>query len=80
MPLHGLSEPDRLEDKCIQRNQLSKPIHTKVTDLLYIDDLTIFVASKSRPSCVLKSVKAAMEEVGLQWNPKKCAVAQFKRR
>ena len=27
----------------------------------------------------MKSVKAALEEVGLQWNPKKCAIAHFKR-
>ena len=59
--------------------RLSKPIDTKVTDLLYIDDLKIFAASESRLSCVIKSVKAVMEDVGLQWNPKKCAVVHFKR-
>ena len=51
--------------------RLSKSIDTKVTDLLYIDDLTIFAALESRLSCVMKSVKAAMEDVGFQWNPKK---------
>lgn len=59
--------------------RLSKPIDTKFTDLLYIDDLKIFAASESRLSCVMKSVKTAMEDVGLQWNPKKCAVVHFKR-
>ena len=62
-----------------ERYRLSKPIDTKVTDLLYIDDLKIFAASKSRLSCVIKSVKAVMEDVGLQWNPKKRAVVHFKR-
>lgn len=28
---------------------------------------------------MMKSVKTAMEDVGLQWNPKKYAVAHFKR-
>ena len=28
---------------------------------------------------MIKSVKAVMEGVGLQWNPKKCAVVHFKR-
>ena len=52
--------------------RISKPIDTKVTDLLYIDDLEIFAAWHSRLSCVMKSVKTGMEDVGLQWNPKKC--------
>ena len=26
----------------------------------------------------MKSVKTVMEDVGLQWNPKKCAVVNFK--
>ena len=59
--------------------RLSKPIDTKVTNLLYIDDLKIFAASESRLICVMKSGKTAMENVGLQWNPKKCAVVHFKR-
>ena len=59
--------------------RLSKPIGTTVTDLLYIDDLKIFAASESKLSSVMNSVRAAMEDVGLIWNPKKCAVAHFKR-
>ena len=59
--------------------RLSKSIDIKVTDLLYIVDLTIFAALESRLSCVMKLVKAAMEDVGFQWNPKKCAVGHFKR-
>ena len=59
--------------------RLSKPIDTKVTDLLYVDGLKIFAASESRLSCEMKSVRVVMEDVGLQWNPKKCAVVHFKR-
>ena len=59
--------------------RLSKPIGTTVTDLLYINDLKIFAASESKLSSVMNSVRAAMEDVGLIWNSKKCAVAHFKR-
>ena len=59
--------------------RLSKPIGSTVTDLLYIDDLKIFVASESKLSSLMNSVRAAMEDVGLIWNPKECAVAHFKR-
>ena len=61
------------------RYRLSKPIGTTVTDLLYIDDLKIFAASESKLSSVMNPVRAAMEDVGLIWDPKKCAVAHFKR-
>ena len=46
--------------------RLSKPIDTKVTDLLYIDDLKIIAASESKLTCLMKSVKAATANVGLQ--------------
>ena len=59
--------------------RLSKPIGTTVTDLLYIDDLKISAASESKLSSVMNSMRPAMEDVGLIWNPKKCAVAHFKR-
>ena len=49
--------------------RLSKPIDTTITDLLYIDDLKIFAASESKLSSVMNSVRAAMEDVGLIWNP-----------
>ena len=54
--------------------KLSKPISVKVTDLLYIDDLKIFASSESKLNRVMESTKSAMEDVGLQWNPKKYAV------
>ena len=59
--------------------RLSKPINVKVSDLLYIDDLKIFAASESKLSRVIKMVKAAMGDVGLEWNPKKCAVVHVRR-
>ena len=59
--------------------RLSKPINVKVSDLLYIDDLKIFAASESKLSRVIRMVKAAMGDVGLEWNPKKCAVAHVGR-
>ena len=58
---------------------LSKPIGTTVTDLLYIDHLKILAVSESKLSSVMNSVMAAMEDVGLIWNPKKCAAAHFMR-
>ena len=54
--------------------RLSKPIGTTIIDLLYIDDLKIFAASESKLISVMNSVRAAMENVRLIWNPKKCAV------
>ncbi|PFX27618.1 hypothetical protein AWC38_SpisGene7684 [Stylophora pistillata] len=39
----------------------------------------VFTASESKLSRVMKSVRAAMEYEGLIRNPKKCAVAHFKR-
>ena len=50
---------------------LSKPISVKVTDLLYIDDLKIFATSESKLNRVMEPTKSAMEDVRLQWNPKK---------
>lgn len=61
------------------RYRLSKPIDTKVTDLLYTDNLKIFAASESKFTCLMKSVKAAMESVGMQWNPNKSAVTHIRR-
>lgn len=59
--------------------KLSKSISEKVTDLLYIDDLTVFASSESKLSRVMESTKTAMEDVGLQWNPKKCAIVHARR-
>ncbi|PFX28822.1 Retrovirus-related Pol polyprotein from type-1 retrotransposable element R2 [Stylophora pistillata] len=59
--------------------RMSKPINSKVTGLLYIDDIKIFAASESKLERVMKMVKSSMEDVGLQWNLKKCAVAHVKR-
>ena len=59
--------------------KLSTPISARVTDLLYIDDLKVFAASESKLNRVLESTQAAMEDIGLQWNPRKCAVVHVRR-
>ena len=58
--------------------KLSKPISARITDLLYIDDLNVFAASESKLNRVLESTQAAMEDIGLQWNPRKCAVVHIR--
>ena len=40
---------------------------------------TVFAASESKLNRVIKMVKTTMEEVGLEWNPKKCAVVHVRR-
>ena len=50
-----------------------------LTDLLYIDDLKIFASSENKLNHVMESTKSAMEDVGQQWNPKKCVVARVQR-
>ena len=59
--------------------KLSKPISTKVTDLLYIDDLKVFASSESKLLKVLKTTQAAMRDIGLEFNPKKCSIVNVKR-
>lgn len=54
--------------------RMSKPINSKVTGLLYIDDLKIFTALESTLELVMKMVKSSMEDVGLHWNLRKCVV------
>ena len=59
--------------------RLSKPIASKITNLLYIDDLKVFAASEGKLNRVLKMAKTAMENVGLHWNPKECNVLHARR-
>ena len=59
--------------------KLSKPISTKVTDLLYIDDLKVFASSESKLHKVLTTTQAAMRDIGLELNPKKCSIINVKR-
>jgi len=56
--------------------RLSKPVGTKVTHLhlLYVDDLKVFASSESKLSRALRSTSTAMQDMGLQWNTKKCNV------
>ena len=65
--------------KATEGYRLSKPIDTKVTHLLYIDDLKIFAASAPKLNTVMKSARSAMQDIGLDWNPKKCSVVHIKR-
>ena len=58
---------------------LSKPINTKITDLLYVDDLKVYAASEVKLKVVLREVQAAMGDIGLLWNERKCAVVNVKR-
>ena len=65
--------------KASEGYRLSKPISAKITDLLYIDDLKIYAASEAKLEWIMKGVKNAMEDVGLQWNERKCAVVHVRR-
>ena len=59
--------------------RLSKPINTKITDLLYVDDLKVYAASEAKLKVVLREVQKAMGDIGLLWNERKCAVVNVKR-
>ena len=59
--------------------RLSKPINTKITDLLYVDDLKVYAASEAKLKVVLREVQAAMGDIGLLWNERKCVVVNVKR-
>ena len=65
--------------KATEGYRLSKPLSTKVTDLLYIDDLKIYAASEKKLNTVLRSTRGKMQDIGLQWNPKRCSVVHVKR-
>ena len=57
----------------------SKPINGKITHLLYIDDMKIYVTSESKLDRVLKTTKVAMADIWLDFNEKKCAIVHVKR-
>ena len=59
--------------------QLSRPLSTSVTHILYIDDLKVFAASQSKLDRVLKSTQEAMQDIGLQWNPIKCSAVHVRK-
>ena len=59
--------------------RLSKPIGAKITDLLYVDDLKVYAVSEGKLERVLRGTRVALEDVGLQWNERKCAVVHVKR-
>ena len=76
---YHLPKPHRRSLKATKGYRLSKPLNTKVTDLLYIDDLKIHAASEKKLNTVLRSTRGKMQHIGLQWNPKKCSVVHVKR-
>ena len=41
--------------------------------------MKVFAASQAKLNTVLKMTKEAMEDIGLQWNPKKCNVLNVRR-
>ena len=65
--------------KAAEGYKLSKPISTKITDLLYIDDLKVFAASESKSHKVLTTTQAEMRDIGLNIKPKKCSIINVKR-
>ncbi|XP_068708268.1 uncharacterized protein [Montipora foliosa] len=46
---------------------------------MYIDDLKVFASSEAKLNRVLKSTSAAIENIGLTWNPKKCNVIHVRK-
>ena len=51
----------------------------KITHLLYIDVMKLYVASEDKLKRVMTVAKNGMESTGLKWNEKKCAVKHVKR-
>lgn len=54
--------------------RLFKPVGTKVTHLLYVDDLEVFASSGCKLNKALRPTSTSMQDMGFQWNPKKCNV------
>ena len=44
-----------------------------------MDDLKVFAASEAKLNTVLRATSTAMQDIGLQWNPKKCNVIHVRR-
>ncbi|PFX28868.1 Retrovirus-related Pol polyprotein from type-1 retrotransposable element R2 [Stylophora pistillata] len=59
--------------------RLSKPLSTRITNLLYVDDMKVFAASETKLNQVLRSTCTAMQDMGLHWNSKKCSVIHVRR-
>ena len=52
--------------------KMSKPLTSRVTHSLFIDDLKGYVATLQKLVFVLNLMLGFMEDAGLLWNPKKC--------
>ena len=59
--------------------KMSKPLTSRVTHTLFIDDLKGYVATLQKLVFVLNIVRGLMEDAGLYWNPKKCKFTALKR-
>ena len=44
-----------------------------------MDDLKVFAVSEAKLNTVLRATSTAMQDIGLQWNPKKCNVIHIRR-
>ena len=77
--VYPVYEPSAWMLKATEGYKLSRPIGSKITDLLYIDDLKIFAASQTKLATVMKSTQTAMKDMGLRWNSKKYSVLHVKR-
>ena len=62
-----------------QGYRLFKPLESKVTHLLYVDDLKVFAASESKLNTVLRATSDAILDIGRHWNPKKCSVIHIRK-
>ena len=61
--------------------RLSRTVWSKVTDLLYRSyrSTVQVAASQAKLDRVLEMTKEAIEDIGLQWNPKKCNALNVRR-
>ena len=59
--------------------KLSKPLTSRVTHSLFIDDLKGYVSTLPKLIFVLNLVRRLMDDAGLYWNPKKCKFTALKR-
>lgn len=61
-----MSKPGCWKLNATEGYRLSKPVGTKVTHLLYVDDLKVFASSESKLNRALRSTSTAMQDMGLQ--------------
>ena len=78
--LYTLSmNPISWELRRFQGYKLSKPLSSKITHVLFIDDLKNYNATPKSQVLTMIHVKSIMEDAGLYWNVKKTMVMHQKR-